>query len=189
MTDADSTASSEIDASTHTSARMSARTQRIEVITRRRATPALVVGAEAGDRRGEPGAACVLDGDRAQVRDRHGPALYMAPPVAEARARRRDAAGFARVDAGEEPRRLARPRHRRICQARSGLIEIVLPGGDIGAGGAHVSMSGRCAACWPRCSGSIARQPPAGDACVAGVRPDRYAQRHGWAWRCWPSRC
>ena len=38
-------------------------------------------------------------------------------------------------------------------------------------------MSGRCVACSPRCADDYA----AGwYACVVGVRPDRYAQRHGW---------
>ncbi len=120
-----SSAATEADPSTHMSARMSARTQRIEVITR-------------GERRRR----WSLEEKQAIVAESYTPHLTI---TAIARkhgigtgqlygwrhqllgTRAIDAAGFARVELAHEPRRLTGPIAAGPA-APSGLIEIVLPG-------------------------------------------------------------
>jgi transposase len=126
MTDADSTVATEIDASTHTSDRMSARTQRIEVITRgeRRRRWSLE------EKRAIVAESLAPNASLMAVARRHGIGTGLLYAWRHQLLGRRsgEAACFARVELVSEPRRLSGPDTAASAKA-SGLIEIVLPGG------------------------------------------------------------
>jgi transposase len=136
-----SSAAAEADPSTHTSDRMSTRTQRIEVITR-------------GERRRR----WSLEEKQAIVAESYAPHISITAVARKhgigtgqlygwrhqlLRDRASGAVGFARVELTSEARRLTGPIGAAPA-ARSGLIEIVLPGGATVRVDAQVDAQALC---------------------------------------------
>ena len=123
----------------HTTDRMSARSQRIEVITRGERRTTLVCRAEAGDCGGESGAWHIADHGGAPLWHQQWPALHVAATSAGriARDRVRPGTKFARVEVLAMPAQPvpATPSLPRPVPAPNslnhpeGTIEIALPGG------------------------------------------------------------